>query len=590
MIEKATAYLEGVRTGEIPSCEWIKKAVARHDADLLKSDWEFYFDEDEAGRVLSMFGLFRYSKGAMSGQPFEIMPWFSALVYLAYGWRRHRGGRRFRKVYCKVPRGNAKTANLVNIATIGFLFDGQGDSEVYWLAMNKAQAKIGWDRQREMLRAMITDYPELDEAIYLPKGNTSPRMTMKTGLSWVEYVGQDSPGRDGLNPYYIICDELHEWKNDDLMNKFESGMVKVDDPVTWIITTAGYFPDGPDSRFTAACKNMLDGIADDPALLAFIYEPDAADMENWKDERVWAKVNPGLGISLTIEGLRTEYNKIQSQGLPKEVDFKVKNLNIPASGETGWIRDEDWMACAGEVDWTDLRERDCWAGLDLANTGDFNAFVLFFPAVHEGQKAVIVPYFWTPEDNIEGQKRTRPFLWQWANDGFVKATPGNVTDYSRIRRDINEVCAPLRIQAIAYDRMLSSYLTPDLQEDGFRMEMYQQGWSNGAPPAQFFELAVLSRPGKAAGVSEGDPDGIQIDVPRMKIMHDGNPVARWMMRNIVMQHSRTSLNALPSKGASADKIDFISATLNAIGQWLIDRGVPKVGSYLFDEDSQVLIV
>jgi phage terminase large subunit-like protein len=80
----------------------------------------------------------------------------------------------------------------------------------------------------------------------------------------------------------------------------------------------------------------------------------------------------------------------------------------------------------------------------------------------------------------------------------------------------------------------------------------------------------------------------EIEVPRAKIMHDGNPVARWMMSNIAMQHSRTSLNALPSKGASADKIDFISATLNAIGQWLTDRGVPTVGSYLFNDEATVL--
>ena len=293
-----------------------------------------------------------------------------------------------------------------------------------------------------------------------------------------------------------------------------------------------------------------------------------------------------MGISLTLEGLRTEYNKIQSQGMTKEVDFKVKNLNIPAIGSAGWIRDEDWMACKGDIDWEDLKGRDCWGGLDLANTGDFNAFVLFFPPIEDGQKAVVVPYFWTPEDNIDSQKRTRPFLWQWVNDGHITATPGNVTDYGRIRRDIKKICAELRLQAIAYDSKLSSYLTPDLIEDGFRMEIYQQGWSNMAPPAQFFELAIMAKPGKAAG--DGDPDAEVFNVPLMKILHDGNPVARWMMRNVVMQHSRTSLNALPSKAASADKIDFVSATLNAIGQWLTDRGTPKIGSYLFESEVAIL--
>ena len=594
--EKAKWYLDGVRAGKIPSPSWIKKAVFRHDEDLKKKDWEYFFDKAEADRILNMFSLFRFSKGDVSGKPFDIMPWFAALVYLAYGWRRKSGGRRFRKVYCKVPRGNAKTANLVNIATIGFLFDGQGDSEVYWLAMNKSQAKIGWDRQREMLKAMIVDYPELDDVLYLPKVNSSPRMTLKTGLSWVEYVGQDSPGRDGLNPYYIICDELHEWKNDDLMNKFESGMVKVADPVTWIITTAGYFPNGPNSQFLKACKNMLSGITEDDGLLAFIYEMDEGD--DWKDRAVWEKVNPGMGISLTMQGMETEFAKIASQGITKEIDFKVKNLNKESSSESGWISDGDWVAHGGELDWDDLKNRDCWGGLDLANTGDFNAFALFFPADPnvEGQKAVIAAWFWIPEDAIEAKKRTRPFLWQWARDGFVKATPGNVTDYDLIRKDIREICAPLRLQSIAYDRALSSYLTPGLQEDGFEMVIYSQSWGNMAPPAQYFEIIAQSKDPKHrvsisedSEISESVTNVLKQSKYLPQLLHDGNPVARWMMSNIAMQYDRNQ-NHLPSKGASADKIDFISATLNAIGQWLTDRGIPKTSSYLFDDDSKILII
>ena len=594
--EKAVWYLNGVRAGEIPSPKWIIKAVERYDADLEKKDWEYFFDESEAQRILEMFSMFRFSKGDVAGKPFEIMPWFAALVYLAYGWRRKSGGRRFRKVYCKVPRGNAKTANLVNIATIGFLFDGQGDSEVYWLAMNKAQAKIGWDRQREMLRAMMVDFPELNDVLYLPKGNTSPRMTLQTGLSWVEYVGQDSPGRDGLNPYYIICDELHEWKNDDLMNKFESGMVKVADPVTWIITTAGYFPNGPNSQFLKACKNMLSGITEDDGLLAFVYEMD--DQDDWRDREVWKKVNPGMGISLTMQGMETEFAKIASQGITKEIDFKVKNLNKESASESGWISDGDWVAHGGDIDWEDLKNRECWAGLDLANTGDFNAFVLFFPPVEniENSRPVIVPWFWIPEDAIEAKKRMRPFLWQWARDGFVKATSGNVTDYDIIRKDIREICAPLRLRSIAYDRALSSYLTPGLQEDGFEMIIYSQSWGNMAPPAQYFEIVAQTKKPKL--IEDGQVDenisAAVLNVLRSsgnlpQLLHDGNPVARWMMSNIVMQYDRNQ-NHLPSKGASADKIDFISATLNAIGQWLIDRGVPKMGSYLFDDDAQAIVV
>ena len=575
MIEKAVEYIQGVKSGKILSCNWIKLAIDRHLNDLKKKKWNFYFDETEAEHILNMFSLFRYSKGEKSGQPFEIMPWFAALVYLTYGWRRKGGGRRFRKVYCKVPRGNAKTANLVNIATIGLLFDGQGDSEVYWLAMNKDQAKIGWDRQREMLRGMVKDYEELGQILDIPEGKTSARINLQHGLSWVGYIGQDSKGKDGLSPYYIICDEYHEWPNDDLMNKMESGMVKVADPLTWIITTGGYLPNGPNSQFLRGCKNMLKGIAENDELLAFIYEMDEGD--NWEDRKVWEKVNPGVGYCLTVDVLATEYNKIATQGITKEVDFRVKNLNEEYASQDGWVTDKQWMDCAGPIDWDELRQRDCWGGIDLASTNDFSAFVLFFPPKKQGDRFVIVPYFWVTEDAILKHKKERPFLNQWADEGHVTVIPGNVTDYDIIHAEIVAACADLQLQAIAYDRALSSYLAPRLIESGIKMEPYTQSWGQMAPPAQAFERMVYA----------ANPEYRKETDAQDILLHDGNPVARWMVANVAMQYDRNG-NHLPSKGKSVDKVDFIFATLNAIGQWLTDRATPKPTSYLLEEGTELL--
>lgn len=581
MIELAHQYIDGVKSGKISSCNWIKLAIDRHFKDLKRKDWKFYFDESEAEKILSMFAMFRYSKGDKTGQPFELMPWFAALVYLAYGWRRKNGGRRFRKVYCKVPRGNAKTANLVNIATIGLLFDGQGDAEVYWLAMNKEQAKIGWDRQREMLRSMMEDFPELADVLDIPEGKTSARISLKHGLSWVGYIGQDSKGKDGLNPFYIICDEYHEWPNDYLLNKFESGMVKVFDPMSWIITTGGYLPNGPNSQFLRACKNMLLGIGDNDELLAFIYEMDEG--ADWNDPKVWAMVNPGIGYSLEIDTIATEYNKIATQGITKEIDFRVKNLNEEYASQDGWVTDKQWMDCAGTYDWEDLKERDCWGGIDLASTNDFNAFTLFFPPVIPGDRAVLIPYFWVTEDAIDKSRKNRPFLDQWVRDGHIKITSGNVTDYDVIHDDIVNICAGLRLQSIAYDTRLSAYLTPRLIASGIAMEPYSQSWGNLAPPAQAFELLVYA----------GDP--VHREKMRLEgkdfsyMLHDGNPVARWMISNIVMQFDRNK-NHLPDRGNSADKIDFIACTLNAIGQWLTDRKEPQTTSYLFRDGAELIVV
>ena len=57
MIERATSYINGILSGEIISGKWIRLAMERHVNDLKRQntpDFPYYFDEDEAARVLSM--------------------------------------------------------------------------------------------------------------------------------------------------------------------------------------------------------------------------------------------------------------------------------------------------------------------------------------------------------------------------------------------------------------------------------------------------------------------------------------------------------------------------------------------------------
>lgn len=568
MIERATGYINGILGGEIVVGKWMCLAIERHVNDLKRvgsDDFPYYFDEDEAGRVLGLYKLFRFSKGSVSGAPFDIMPWFAALVYMAYGWRRAGGGKRFRKVYCKVARGNAKTANLVTIGVIGLLFDNVSDPEVYWAATKKDQAKIGWDRQRAMLRMLVADYPELASLLNIPNGHTSTKISRSDCLSWATYVGRDSQSEDGASPSMLLVDEFHAWDSTGLLDVYESGMVKVPDPMTWIITTAGHNPLGPNSDFLKACKNILLGITGNEELLPFIYELDEGD--DWRDENVWCKANPGLGVSVTMTGLQTEYNKIKSQGTQKEVDFKVKNLNIEHSGSAGWIPDEKWMQCAEPIGAEALRGRECWGGLDLANTNDFNAFVLFFPE-SGGSPAVLLPYYWTTEDAVETHRSRRPFVDGWVRDGVLRITSGNATDYNVIREDILEICQGFYIQSIGFDRALSNYITPMLIEDGFRMEVFVQSWDWLTPAAKYLERGIY----------------------RGELTHGGHPILRWNMANVSMQRSDRNDNYLPSKGRSAEKIDGIAASLNAIGQYLKERGEAPQSSYLFEKESEIIIL
>ena len=573
MIERATSYINGVLSGEIISGKWIRLAMERHVNDMKRQntpDFPYYFDEDEAARVLSMYKLFRFSKGKFAGQSFDLMGWWAAMVYMAFGWRRSTGGKRFKKIYCKVARGNAKTENLVSVGTIGFLFEGVPDAEVYWVAMVKEQAKIGWGRQKEALTLLVEDYPELASEIHIPEGRTSSHISRQSGLSFITYYGQNTKGRDGLSPSLALCDEYHEWEHNAVMDRIESGMVKVEDPSTWIITTGGYNPDGPNGQFLAACKNILEGVAPNDEVLAFIFELDEGD--DWRDESVWPKANPALFHlsyrDVLLNGIRTEFNKIKTEGISKEIEFQVKNMNIEHAGKRGWMSDEIWMRGSVNVPDSELVGRKCWAGLDLANTSDFNSFVLFWPAMSAEENDVVRAYYWIPESAVDQHKLKRPFVQRWISEGHINVTLGNVTDYDVIREDIGRICAGLQLQRIAFDSKFAAAIVPRLVEDGFTCEPLQQSWAKLTPAVQYVERSVVGE----------------------MIYHGGNPVLRWNMRNVVMQYDRNQ-NALPSKGASADKIDGVAAMLNAVGQFVEDYSDPEKNqsSYLFEKDAEIIM-
>ena len=80
-----------------------------------------------------------------------------------------------------------------------------------------------------------------------------------------------------------------------------------------------------------------------------------------------------------------------------------------------------------------LRGRRCYVGMDLAATTDMTALVAVFPDEEGGFD--VLPQFFVPHDRIrERTTRDRVPYDQWARDGVLVATPGNVVDYEAVRR------------------------------------------------------------------------------------------------------------------------------------------------------------
>ena len=180
--------------------------------------------------------------------------------------------------------------------------------------------------------------------------------------------------------------------------------------------------------------------------------------------------------------------------------------------------------------------------MDLSSTKDLTALVAVFP---DDDGFDVLAQFFVPQESIrERANRDRVPYDQWARDGYLIATPGNVVDYEYIRQTLKDWAAEFQIKAIAFDPWNATDLVTRLQEqDGFTCVAMRQGFNSLSAPTKALETAILSK----------------------ALRHDGHPVLRWNISNVSVESDATG-NLKPSKKVSTERIDGVVSLIMAIDQ------------------------
>jgi phage terminase large subunit-like protein len=354
--------------------------------------------------------------------------------------------------------------------------------------------------------------------------------------------------QDGLNTHFACIDEYHAHPSDDLYNVIRNSMGARRQPLLFTITTAGFNRESPCYRHRQYCANVLNGAIDDDGLFTIIYSLDAGD--DWTDSANWAKANPNYGVSVYPRQLQQALNEAR-EFVHKEVEFKTKLLNVWTDTAQTWINDSDWAECEQQIS---LLSEQCYGGLDLASTSDFCAFSLWFPE-HNAVKT----WYYLPEAAIK--KRTDNVgqsYKQWVRDGYIIVTDGNVTDYSFIKRHIMELAEDYEIQDISFDRFNASQLVIELQNEGLPMFPFGQGFASMSAPTKELERKVMNR----------------------DLSHDGNPVTRWMLGNVLLQYDPAG-NVKVNKAKSGDKVDGVVSIIMALGGCMIEAAKNETQDFWF---------
>lgn len=535
-----------------------KKYIIELDKELQKQD-KYYLDKDFAMKCIKFTSLLKHTAGKLENKNFRFSDWQIKAIVNIFGVKyksgEYKGLRRYQRALFHMPKKNGKTETGAIFHLIMFFLDGSLSKEQYCIASDKEQALILHEAIETMINS--SDYGLKNEI--LKSTIQPPRITKmdskgiykQTITSLAKPLGDE---KDGKKVTFFTSDEGHAQSNKTLYQLIKNGMALTEEPLEINLSTSGYNMQGYyyNDLYLYACK-VRDGVIQDERFYYEIFELDKDDyldengnekLDFWKDRKLWAKVNPNIGISPTysfLEGLVSEAEHSQES----LIALKTKHLNLWLDKPNTWVEHRVWTQNQTPIDIEKLKGKPCYGGLDLATIWDLAALVLIFPDDSQGfRRYDILVRCWIPRENMmkRVQKDKVPYF-DFVKDGLITTTDGNSIDYDYIEKQILQDCTDFDVKMIAYDRYNSTHLIQKLTEsECTEMIPFNQTttWFN----APIKELELLAHQGR--------------------LNHANNKVLNWHCSNVVLIKDSND-NVKFDKARSIEKIDSMVSLAMALG-------------------------
>ncbi len=492
------------------------------------------YDKSAADYAVMFIENLCHTKGTWAGKPFELIDWQEQIIRDLFGTLKPNGYRQFNTAYIEIPKKQGKSELAAAVALLLTCGDGEERAEVYGCAADRQQAAIVFDVAADMVR-MCSALSKRVKILASQK-----RLIYTPTNSFYQVLSAEAYSKHGFNIHGVVFDELHTQPNRklfDVMTK-GSGDARMQ-PLYFLITTAGTDTHSICYETHQKAKDIIEGRKIDPTFYPVIYGADESD--DWTDPKVWKKANPSLDITVGIDKVKAACDSAK-QNPGEENAFRQLRLNQWVKQAVRWMPMEKWDKCAFSVDEDELEGRVCYGGLDLSSTTDITAFVLVFPPLDEQDKYIILPYFWIPEDNLTLRVNRDHVPYDvWERQGYLQTTEGNVVHYGFIEKFIERLGERFNIREIAFDRWGAVQMVQNLENMGFTVVPFGQGFKDMSPPTKELMKLVLEQ----------------------KIAHGGHPVLRWNMDNIYIRTDPAG-NIKADKEKSTEKIDGAVATIMAL--------------------------
>lgn len=502
----------------------------------------------------------------MAGKPFKLLPWQrDDVISPLYGWvHRKTGLRRFRKGGIWIPKKNGKSTLAGGIVHDALMLSGPR-AEVYGFAFTAKQARIVYNE----VEAFLKSSPFLKEFAKAQKSVNRIIVPFNDSFYEAREGEAGKQSAEGVNPILVIFDELHVQRTRDLWDAITYATAAQEEALILTISTVGVMDETAIwwEQYDYA-KRVLSGEITDHTFFAYIAQADEECRDNIDlllDPKQQKKANPSMGEPGCLTSAELTQAVLEAKNSPRKINNLLRyRFGLPTSQINRVVNMAAWHKGAAELP-EELDQRLAFGGLDLASVEDLTSLVLYFePDPDLEEKGFLLPLFWCPEEKlIEREREGKMHYKQWADDGWLRVTPGKRVHHKTIIADIQELVELYDIELIGYDKWNAEAIIQELELDVDVVEVSQtlRGMTIGTK-------ALLD------------------DIEEERIEFDGNPVLTWCMANAAADKRSNEEYIRFSKIDSADKID--GAVASAIARGLAAVAPPPAKSIYDKEGGSIL--
>lgn len=526
---KYTEYALDVIDHKITASKYVYLSCKRFLEWFNRDDLEFR--TDKVDKVVTFIARLKHYMGASTDKPFVLTNWQFFIIENLFGWY-YRGTKKrvIKNAYIEVGRKAGKTTLLSAIALYALMADGESGAEVDCIANTRQQAKILFDTASYLAETLDPKHKYIKPF--------RDKIKFATTKSHIQVLSSDAKTLDGFNASLFVEDELHEAKDSRLYDVMKSSQGMRQNPLAVCITSAGFNKYSFCYQMRRTCIEILEGTKTDDTQFSAIYCLDEED--DWKDETVWAKANPNVGITVSYDYLREQVTQA-TNNTALEVGVRTKNFGQWVDSEDIWISDDDINSVSDTINLNGFDDAVGYIGVDLSKVSDLTAVSLMIP--YEG-KFYFKNKYYLPETALEGNSNVSKYQ-QWVKDGYLTITKGRTTNYDYIINDIKKWNEVIPIQIVGYDAYNAKQWSNDMTNEGFNMKPFSQSLANFNFPTKELERLIKN----------GD------------VVIEENDLTKFCFKNVVIIEDHAE-NFKPTKETNQNKIDGVIAMIEALGVYL----------------------